>query len=288
MNKIMDSVPKLVAIASFLLLIVSVFHDWGYFWVVGSKFQEVQTPYDFIANSIEWLPGSLLVLAVVSMVLFAVVPKGSTPTPEGFGDVVRLRVRRKFRFAFWPLLAVLVVGFGFSQFVTYRQEAGVYIALTCLLWFMFPISYLTFMDVKNTPSNRMVFLLYFSTFPLLFLAFATGSIVADYDVFLSNNNIYSVQLKSGSTKTVKVLRTFEKGILDYSPSERLVTFVRWDEVKSMQRQLTSNHQRLPLSCLTWGQWSASDNKKLDKLIELEFAKNCIPPTLAKSTPPIAD
>ena len=55
----LDNAPKAIAILSFAVLIVTVLHDWGYFWVVGLRFQSVQTAYDHLANSIEWLPYSL-------------------------------------------------------------------------------------------------------------------------------------------------------------------------------------------------------------------------------------
>jgi hypothetical protein len=55
-KSILDNGPKATALLSFCILMLTVFHDWGYFSIIGVKFQFLQTPYDYIANSITWLP----------------------------------------------------------------------------------------------------------------------------------------------------------------------------------------------------------------------------------------
>jgi hypothetical protein len=68
---LLDNGSTVVGLLSFAILTLSVFHDWGYFWVVGLRFQSMQTPYDYLANSIEWLPlhlGGLIFTGLVSWV----------------------------------------------------------------------------------------------------------------------------------------------------------------------------------------------------------------------------
>jgi hypothetical protein len=62
MKEILDLVPKAIALLSFAVLALTVVHEWGYFWVLGSHFQAVASAYDYFSNSILWLPQNLLLL----------------------------------------------------------------------------------------------------------------------------------------------------------------------------------------------------------------------------------
>lgn len=72
MKSLLENGPKALALMSFSAVVVTMFHDWGYYWIIGSKFQSVRTPYDYIANSIAWLPLSLSIFAVYVFVAVAV------------------------------------------------------------------------------------------------------------------------------------------------------------------------------------------------------------------------
>jgi hypothetical protein len=80
MKNLIDNLGKFIAALSFALLTVTVFHDWGYFWVLGSRFQSIQTPYDHLANAIEWLPLHLAIFLLAF--LFSFVQRALIRKPE--------------------------------------------------------------------------------------------------------------------------------------------------------------------------------------------------------------
>jgi hypothetical protein len=99
----LDNVPKAVAILSFAVLIVTVLYDWGYFWVVGLRFQSLQTPYDQLANSIEWLPYSLVYVglnfAILGGLMRLLARKGDNlpEYPSGYSERLTKKKQK------WPM-----------------------------------------------------------------------------------------------------------------------------------------------------------------------------------------
>jgi hypothetical protein len=72
-SSVLENGTKATALLSFAVLMLTVFHDWGYYWVVGPKFQSLQTTYDYIASSITWLPLSLAMLAIYAFCCLQVI-----------------------------------------------------------------------------------------------------------------------------------------------------------------------------------------------------------------------
>jgi hypothetical protein len=73
-KNLIDNLGKFIAALSFALLTVTVLHDWGYFWLLGSRFQCIQTPYDYLANAIEWLPLHLALFLLALLCSFVLQP----------------------------------------------------------------------------------------------------------------------------------------------------------------------------------------------------------------------
>jgi hypothetical protein len=64
MKSMLDSVTKLVAVSSFAAFVLSASHEFGYFWVVGLPYLAMSSAYDYLSNSVLWLPFTLLLLGV--------------------------------------------------------------------------------------------------------------------------------------------------------------------------------------------------------------------------------
>lgn len=80
-------------------------------------------------------------------------------------------------------------------------------------------------------------------------AYFTGAYAAIDDLYVSTSNIYTIEMKSGEPSAVKVLRTFEKGLLQYDTRERATSFIRWDDVKSLRRQQNLDDEKCDSSVL---------------------------------------
>src|SRR5262245_58621229 len=118
MRWLLENAAKAIGLLSFSLLALSVVHDWGYFYVVGSRFRTVQTTYDYIANAIDWLP-PLLLSAIVAAAIAKLLPKNVS---DGFEDLrQRDFARRWSRFAAAMLAGALLSlsGMWFLSYPTY-------------------------------------------------------------------------------------------------------------------------------------------------------------------------
>ncbi len=56
MKALLDNFAAVLGSATIGLLLLSITHEYGYFWVVGSKFQTFLTTTDYFSNAILWVP----------------------------------------------------------------------------------------------------------------------------------------------------------------------------------------------------------------------------------------
>jgi hypothetical protein len=246
MIKLIDSVPKFITTISLFVLIVAVVHDWGYFSVVGSKFQQVQTTYDFVSNSIDWLP--LPVLALAALMLLGM--RLSRPV-EYFDGVLfaKFRWRRRLAFAFFLVLTAILLVANFEwnlpSWVFYPGLLTSLLLLALGLIAQFPSG-------LDRQTDRAIAIAVLLGGLICCFAHFFGAYSAIEDMYVLTSNIYTIELKSGAPSAVKVLRTFEKGLLQYNTRERAISFIRWDEVKSLRRQQNVDDEGVPPMCLAVG------------------------------------
>jgi hypothetical protein len=62
MKAFLDNFAAVLASATLALLLLSVCHEYGYFWGVGSRFQTFVSTTDYFSNAILWLPVLLILL----------------------------------------------------------------------------------------------------------------------------------------------------------------------------------------------------------------------------------
>src|SRR5947209_5946132 len=93
-SDLLDNVPKAIALLSATALLLTIVHDWGYFWIVGNRYLSIQTPYDHLTNSIEWLPQALLSLCL-GFVISIGLEQIASRTAEGNFDRARIKRRRQ-------------------------------------------------------------------------------------------------------------------------------------------------------------------------------------------------
>jgi hypothetical protein len=56
MKTFLDNFAAVLGSATIALLLLSVSHEYGYFWIVGSKFQTFLSTTDYFSNAILWVP----------------------------------------------------------------------------------------------------------------------------------------------------------------------------------------------------------------------------------------
>jgi hypothetical protein len=58
----LENFAAILGAATVTLLLMSICHEYGYFWSIGSRFQTFLTTTDYLANGVLWLPLALLFL----------------------------------------------------------------------------------------------------------------------------------------------------------------------------------------------------------------------------------
>jgi hypothetical protein len=89
-----------------------------------------------------------------------------------------------------------------------------------------------------------------SVFIFLIFVFLFG--VADAINATGNvTNVHKIEIKGGEIKHAIVLRTFEKGVLLWSPGDEMIEFVRWEQIDEMSHPLRRNLERSGCRLLAW-------------------------------------
>jgi hypothetical protein len=241
----LDIAPKAVAVLSFGVLIVTVLHDWGYFWMIGLRFQSVQTPYDHLANSIEWLPYSLvfigLTFAANSGLIRLLQKEGDFQEyPSGVSE---RNAKRKMK---WPSRLFLffnVVPAIITLFVL-PTNAEVVVGLAsvlyiCAVWFVLHYTSL----VRRT--EYATFLAISPTF--VTLAFLSGATEADI-ALNSTLNVYRVEVKGSTPVTLILLRSLDKGVLVWDRADNRATLIRWEQIDRISHFVSTDLSSRPLFC----------------------------------------
>lgn len=283
MIDIFGKIPKFVTTLSVLVLFLAVIHDWGYFFVAGSKFQELQTPYDFLANSIEWLPFGVIILCFYGafFALLAPVFLNGIKPPQGFPDVIRATYRRRRLIAvtFLGLLAAAIV-------VASWREPNLFPP-----WMIYPTMFLltaisgslivAFLgtSLRSELKGQLIVVLWI-VLTTCTLALYEGLQAAGYDLYGSTSNIYRVELKSGPPKLKKILRPLEKGLLTYDPLDQTTTFVRWEEVKSVTHDVLEDDQGIDPNCANIGLFLLG-RERFYVARKQYLASHCVPSVFAK-------
>ena len=76
MNETIENLARLTGIFSASVLILSIFHEIGFFSVIGPEYRQLYTLYDYLVSAISWLPESVYLLFVASV--FALITNKST------------------------------------------------------------------------------------------------------------------------------------------------------------------------------------------------------------------
>jgi hypothetical protein len=231
---LLENGPKVTALVSFAVLMLTVFHDWGYFWIIGSKFQSLQTTYDYIANSITWLPLSLAILAIYVISLGALFEFISrrTPNQRSAVQVAKARFRRPLFFlsgvAFAIFAVLCAIGANIIRFPLgpVCGTLGIFSLYTSVFSF-------TFYDLRRFGEYALITLGATTVPAVLLMSFLIGNFEAIFAIS-NGTNVYFLSDKDSNQRAVIALRTLDQGILTYNPTEHKIAFVRWDTLTKVE------------------------------------------------------
>src|SRR6266851_9849592 len=64
MKDILESLTKVTGLFSVSVLVLSVFHELGFYYVIGNDFRHLLTTSDYIASVIAWIPETVYFLFI--------------------------------------------------------------------------------------------------------------------------------------------------------------------------------------------------------------------------------
>lgn len=263
MRYILDHSSKAIALLGFVLLIISLVRDWGYFSVVGSQYLSIQTPYDHLTNSIEWLPQNLALLGFSGLagwllgsfpkwLIDHVVAKSSNDPPiyfEGVGSKKNAHLIRLL------LLASNLTNLSFAAYIfLFMNHIPIYAGVIAFLIYM-----AIFTPLSKRLKLRQSWHLPILVAPIvLILAFIFGAVDANKATKRSDN-FYRVAMSEQKQLDVQILRSFEKGILVWDRKAKRVALYRWDSISNVSNLIVRSER--PFICHYYD-WSAfCPNKK---------------------------
>jgi hypothetical protein len=243
LKSFLENGPKTTALLSFFVLMLTVFHDWGYFWIIGSKFQSVQTPYDYIANSITWLPLSLALVAlhvgaVGALVNFTIQrPTDQHDFQSAPLRIIRAKIKKQFdTIAIAGTVTTLLMGACsyvykfphkelFGSFALMTAYVAIFAALVPRAAFWDPLK----------QDFRLALLI--SAVPIIVILSFIGGVGEALYSLSSRQNVYALRQKDASYKQVSLLRSLDKGVLTYDFGNHQIAFTRWDVLNGIDHAI---------------------------------------------------
>jgi hypothetical protein len=235
----LDNFTKLLGLLSFCLIAAATIHDWAYFRIVGSKFRSIQTTYDYITYTIEWIPLIFFILAVSWLAAVFLAPRTTLFDEEGLsGQGIRRLRRHRFVFAFFFSCCAVPL---FIYSLVKPHPFNLYLIGLAIL----PIISGAYLFVYHSQSAN-----FFPFFAVLMSAtiYTYGLLEGATDSVGNISDVHSLQLKGAPERQVMLLRSFEKGVLIRSPSDNRIEFIKWDQIEKLSHRVGLALQ--PSGC-TW-------------------------------------
>ncbi|MDR6663607.1 hypothetical protein J2W51_006202 [Tardiphaga robiniae] len=235
MKNILENSSKVIALLGFALLMITLVRDWGFFFVIGPQFQALQSPYDYLANSIYWLPQNLLFVVAVLAVGFVISHfafgkvLGEQPRYfEGIGE--KSKGNRRYKLLLVVMIAGAIaglVGLFFSAVAT--PGIAVFFGATIVL-----LGEMIFFQRHFSGKNGAVFVgILIATF-VTYVSFMLGNVDA-ITVIRAPYDVHQLTIKGGHKINVALLRNLDKGMLVWMPDTARATLYRWDQIEAVSR-----------------------------------------------------
>jgi hypothetical protein len=234
MKGFLENFGTVLGAVTIALLLMSVIHEYGYFWPIGHHFQTFLTTSDYFSNAVLWLPALFLALyfyldwdVLLGKARFH--PLGST-----WGG----------RF----VLAVLISGSVWAFFYS-PPSPSLYVLVAIVFWLVYGIPLLPWKDSDSDALRQAHRALVIAPVMLLFL-FAWG-----WDngttALKGISDVYAIRTKQGELLHRVLLRNLDRGLLVRNVVENRIEFIKWDDVLKVSK-ISGPLSTEPLSCRWFG------------------------------------
>jgi hypothetical protein len=235
---LLDNLAGTLAALTVGLLLLSVVHEYGYFWIIGSRLQTFLTTSDYFANAIVWLPFFILLM------YFAL----DRDMLKGKNNFVRFgRIRGVKLKLLW--LSVVVGIPIITLFVLQEGALWSTAGIISVLWYAYGVDRLPFANAED--ETKRIAHRFMAMIPVIALFTFAWGLEQGVGDLKNTSEPYAVSLKSGEEQSGILLRTFDKGILFRTLAESQVEFLKWDQINKLYRTAPPVWQR-SLLCRYFG------------------------------------
>lgn len=237
MKKLIDNFAAIVGGFTLALLLCSVCHEYGYFWVIGRSFQTFLSTTDYFNNAVLWLPAMAIVIYGLNDWDVMLGQRQLNPLGLNWSSAVGV---------------LILFGFPLAAFFYFPPDNPYLYLLTAItLWLMYGVRLLPF---KNTQSPDLQYvrqaLVILPVIALVLFGFGAAQGRWDLDKV---NAPFAIQTKSGDIIARNILRTLSGGLLVRDPVKSRIEFLRWENVSKVIR-FEPKPKNEPLAC-TWFGWN---------------------------------
>jgi hypothetical protein len=246
MKEILETLTKAAGLFSVTALILSVFHEVGFFYIVGSDFRHLFSTSDYFASVIAWIPESIFYLSVLAFIIFVL-------TLRSWNFLYRYPKEKLPETVFDKVL------YGLLYFTLFSAIVGVFFGPPWLYLRIYPVLaggvFLVWVNVVSTLLDKIAFkdavpnwarLLLLLGPVLLVNSFLSGANEA-YGAIFRIPDVYRIEQNSPDLQNhVIFLRSFDKGVLVRDPVRSTFDLIKWDRISRISK--VSNLRSQPVFC----------------------------------------
>jgi hypothetical protein len=241
MKSLFESIAAIVGATTFILLALSITHEYGYFYTIGPHFQTFLSTSDYFSNAILWLP---LMFIVFGWVDWNQLREDREP---------KKRVLRQWRTWIWPAIGVL-----WLLFLTINErwppDWGYLACVLIMFFFLWSTVWRNVVALLPPAEDDFIKIGRLAIrlgLPLLAAVFVLGWYNASNDL-KRYNDPYVVRLKGSDERQLRiVLRNFDKGVLMKNTLENRVEFRRWEDIAAIEKPIASRSRSFACSAFDW-------------------------------------
>lgn len=242
MNDFLDSVPKAVGLFSVSVLVLSVFHEAGFYYAVGGGFGRLVSTADYLSGAVAWIPETIYVCFVAIVVALVVNQSKYNFAFKYPGEAIPEAISEKIMFWMYAstlILAVVATFIGPPSAFVDTQFALVwvvfYVWIATAAYLIRKISF-----IESLPRTARVML---AVVPILITNSWIAGVAEAYRVFFRLQPVFTI-MSGDDERHVNLLRSFDKGVLVRDPVRASVELIRWDKIAKLSTPSTPRNRSL--------------------------------------------